>query len=180
VARKRVAVFGSSRIVEQDPRWRLAYEVGEVIARRDCSLVSGGYEGAMGAVSEGAAAAGGHVLGITTEIFDQRQANRWVEELFVQPDYIARMSALLRAGDAFVVLGGALGTASEWLTAWCLASIGQLPGPLFVFEEPWRSVVTSLEELPEMGERLSSHLQWVATAADLDAGLLRWGEESSP
>jgi len=179
VVRQRVAVFGSSRVDEGDPAWQVAYEVGEVIAHRGCSLVSGGYAGAMGAASEGAAAAGGRVLGITTEIFAQREPNRWVEELFVEPDYVARMSALLRAGNAFVALGGALGTASEWLTAWCLASIGQLGGPLFVFEDPWAGIAGRLGELPEMRPELGAHLHWVSTAADLDLGLGRWMEENS-
>jgi hypothetical protein len=177
VAGKRVAIFGSSRIQESDPAWRVAYEVGECVARRGCSLISGGYAGAMGAASEGAAAAGGRVLGITTEIFRDREPNRWVDELFVAPDYISRMATLMRSGDAYVALGGALGTASEWLTAWCLASIGQLPGPLFVFEDPWRDLAASLEAVPEMAGRGVGRVRWVDSPSTLDDALGQWLED---
>ena len=170
-ASRRVVCFGSSRVEEGDPAWILAYEVGAALARRGCSVLSGGYEGTMGAVSQGASEAGGRALGVVTPIFSLREPNDHLDEVFVEPDYVARMGALLRGGNAYVALPGALGTLSEWMAAWCLASIEQLGGPLWVFEDPWRPVAEAMEKLPEMGGRLSHHLQWVATVEDFDREL---------
>lgn len=167
-------VFGSSRVAAGSADWELARAVGEQIGRRGLTLVSGGYDGSMGAASEGCAAAGGRVVGITTPIFRGRRANAHVHEERSEADYPARMSALLRAGEGFVALPGALGTASEWITAWCLATIDQLGGPLWMFEEPWRPVAEGLSGLPELELDHHRHLRWVADPEAFGAELDRW------
>lgn len=175
----RIVCFGSSRVEPSDLAWKLAHEVGATLARHGCSVLSGGYEGTMGAVTRGAAEAGGRTLGVITPIFPDREPNAHLDEVFVEPDYVSRMSFLLRGGDGYVALPGALGTLSEWLSAWCLASIDQLGGPLWVFEDPWRPVVEAVEKLPEMGGRLSHHVQWLETADDLDRALKSWRGSAS-
>ena len=59
---KRCVCFGSSRLAADSPGARLAHECGRTIAELGWTVVTGGYEGAMGAVSRGARDAGGRVL----------------------------------------------------------------------------------------------------------------------
>ncbi len=54
VADRTVAVFGSSRRTEHSELYQEAYELGRVLARAGCAVLSGGYGGSMAAVSRGA------------------------------------------------------------------------------------------------------------------------------
>ena len=175
----RVVAFGSSRVQPGDPAHDLALAVGGHIGRHGLTVVSGGYAGTMGAVSEGTARAGGRVVGITTRSFADREANSHCDEVEVHDDYPSRMAALLRAGALFVALPGSLGTVSEWVTAWCLASIGQLGGPLWVFREPHAPVGDALMGLPESAAKHAEHLRWLDDADDFSRALDCWVSEQS-
>ncbi len=173
-SRPKVVVFGSSRCPEGGVDQKRAQEVGRVVASRGLILVSGGYDGSMGAASQGAKEAGGRVLGITTAIFEDRGPNRWLDERIDEPDYPARISHMMRLGDAFVALPGALGTLSEWLLAWCLSSIDQLGGPLWAFADPWRMIYDSILELPEVIPDKGNCVGWLQEPADLAGELDAW------
>lgn len=168
---RRMVCFGSSRIGATDPAFALGVEVGAVLARHGWTVLSGGYAGAMEAVSRGAREAGGRAIGVTTPVFADREPNLHLDAVWTEPDYPARLAALCRQGHGFLALGGGLGTLSEWTTIWCLLSIGQVPGPLYLFEDPWRSVVEPVLALPEVGRGRAELLHWLRDAADLDAAL---------
>lgn len=172
----RIVCFGSSRVSPDDGAWKLADAVGEILGQRGLIVVSGGYQGTMGAVSEGARRAGGRVVGVTTKIFHERSANDHLHEEYVEPDYPARLAMMMRHGHGFVALPGALGTASEWITAWCLATIDQLGGPLWAFEAPWRPVADALMALPEVDDRMASAVRWVRDPANFASELDLWIE----
>jgi uncharacterized protein (TIGR00730 family) len=146
---------------------QLARACGTTIAALGWTVMTGGYEGAMGAVSRGARAAGGRVIGITTSVFPERVPNDALHEEWTEPDYLTRMSTLLRQGHAFVGLPGGLGTLSECLAATCLASIGQLQGPLILFREPWEPVFDAVAAVPEVGPELSKLVSWIEEPAQL-------------
>lgn len=171
---KSIVAFGSSRCAEGDDLWSLAYEVGRELGSRGLGVVSGGYEGTMGAVSRGVHETGGRVVGITTTVFSQRTANRFLHEERVEDRYETRMAALLRAGDGYVALPGALGTLSEFLTAWCLASIDELSGPLWVFESPWKPIAEAALALPDVAPAHRELLHWVQSPSHFGAELDRW------
>lgn len=164
---KRCVCFGSSRTDPDSDAGRAARACGEEIARLGWTLVSGGYEGAMGAASRGARAASGRVIGVTTPVFTRRVANPALDAQFTEPDYLARMSTLLRQGDAFVGLAGGLGTMAEWVTAWCLASIGHLGGPLILFRDPWEPLVARIAGLEEVPAPLVDLVRWIEAPQDL-------------
>jgi uncharacterized protein (TIGR00730 family) len=170
----RVVVFGSSRCPEGSAHHRQAQAVGRALARRGLTLVSGGYAGSMGAASRGAREAGGRVVGITTSIFADRAPNAWLDHFEEEPDYPARMARLLREGEAWVALPGGLGTLAEWTTAWCLATIGQLPGPLWAFTDPWRPVQEAILRLAEVRAQDAGLVRWVDDSAALERELDRW------
>ncbi len=169
-------VFGSSKCPPGSAHYRSAEAVGSVIGRLGLTLVSGGYDGSMGAASAGAAKAGGKVVGITTAIFTDRVANQHLSEHHEEPNYPTRMSRMLREGDGFVALPGGLGTLSEWLTAWCLSTIDQLGGPLWLFEDPWRRVFDCVSDLPEVADPTGDLLHWVRDAAELEQSMRSWVE----
>ena len=76
-------MFGTARSKEGDADYQEAYELGQRLAAAGHSVCTGGYAGAMEAVSRGAHESGGHVVGITLEPWTlslQISANRWVRE----------------------------------------------------------------------------------------------------
>ena len=169
--RRRFTVFGSSRVADDGLFARQAAAVGRILAQRGITVVSGGYDGVMGAASRGAAEAGGQAVGVLTPTFSERSPNPHLSEIWTEPDYLARLSTLCRQADGFVALGGALGTLSEWTTVWCLASIGATKGPLFLFEDPWRPLVDAIATLDELDPRQLERLRWLSTPDDLAAAL---------
>jgi uncharacterized protein (TIGR00730 family) len=148
VSERRMVCFGSSRIGESDPAFALGLRVGAVLARNGWTVLSGGYAGAMEAVSRGARGAGGRAIGVTTPIFADREPNAHLDAVWSEPDYPARLAALCRQGHGFLALPGGLGTLSEWTTVWCL-----------------------ILALPEVGEVRAGLLHWLGDAGDLDRAL---------
>ncbi|RKZ13354.1 DNA-binding protein [bacterium] len=170
-ARGRCVCFGSSRTDAQGPGAALAHACGAELARLGWTVMSGGYEGSMGAVSRGASEAGGRVIGVTTPIFSTREANPALDEELSEADYPARMATLLRQGQAYLGLPGGLGTLSECLAAWCLATIGQLGGPLVLFRNPWEPVVGRILELEEVAHDSDAVIRWIDSPDELAAAL---------
>jgi len=169
--RRRFVCFGSSRVGPDDPATHHAEAVGRILDERGIVVLSGGYEGVMGAVSRGAVDAGGEAIGVTTPIFAKRQPNRHLTSHWFEPDYVGRLATLCRQADGFVTLPGSLGTLSEWTTAWCLMSIEQAPGPLFLFEDPWRPLVEAVTALPEFDRSHLERVHFVREPDDLARAL---------
>src|SRR5262249_49601678 len=104
-----VAVFGSSTLREADAGWREAESLGAALARRGAATMTGGYGGAMAAVSHGAHDAGGHVIGVTVDLFEARgPVNPWVRERVHTPDLFERLRHLPHTADGFVAGPGGL------------------------------------------------------------------------
>ena len=50
---KTITVFGSSKPVETDEQYKIAYELGALLAKNGFDICSGGFLGIMEAVSKG-------------------------------------------------------------------------------------------------------------------------------
>jgi len=136
-----VAVFGSSTVRELDDAWREAHELGAALARRGAATMSGGYGGAMAAVSRGAHEAGGHVIGVTVDLFERRgPVNPWVRERVHTPDLFERLRHLAHAPDGYVAVAGSIGTLTEVFLVWTLVSVeGRTPAPIVLMGPQWRA-----------------------------------------
>jgi len=99
-----------------DPRYATAATaVGEGLARRGIQLVYGGGRlGLMGAVADGALAAGGRVVGVIPRgLVDRELAHTGVSELRVVETLHERKAVMAELSDAFIALPGGLGTLEE-------------------------------------------------------------------
>jgi uncharacterized protein (TIGR00730 family) len=131
-----ICVFcaSSSRI---DDRWlALATEVGREIGRRGHALVSGGARvGMMGALGEGARAAGAHTVGIIPQsLVDIEVADRASDELLITDGMFARKSLMIDKADAFLTLPGGLGTLDELFEVWTTATLGLHTKPVVLLD----------------------------------------------
>jgi len=136
-----IAVFGSSTIPEDGERYREAEELGRLLAEAGADVVTGGYGGAMAACSRGARAAGGHVVGVTVELFERRgPVNPWVEERVHARDLFERLRTITGRADGFIAVAGSVGTLAEVFLTWNLLMAGGRPRvPLVLLGRHWRA-----------------------------------------
>jgi uncharacterized protein (TIGR00730 family) len=170
--RPQVAVFGSARLRPGDPEYAEAHRLGELIAGAGWTLCTGGYDGAMAAASEGAAGAGGHVVGVTVAAWAGRvEANPWVSEERAADGLVARVAELL-ASDAWVAVAGGVGTLSEVALAWNLLQSGDVgPRPLVTVGPRWRALLPELLAHLVIDDRDMALVRAVDDAAEAVAAL---------
>ncbi|MER7166877.1 TIGR00730 family Rossman fold protein [Micromonospora sp. NPDC000207] len=131
-----ICVFcASSRTLDQ--RWLdLAAETGAEIARRGHTLVSGGGSvGMMGALTEGARAAGGTTVGVIPQsLVDLEVADLASDELLVTDSMAARKILMIERSDAFLTLPGGLGTLDELFEVWTTATLAMHTKPMVLVD----------------------------------------------
>jgi uncharacterized protein (TIGR00725 family) len=94
-----------------------AEEVGRLLAEWGAVVVSGGLSGVMEAVSRGAKAANGLVIGILPG-FDKRDANPYVDIALTTGMGWMRNTLTVRAADAVIMISGGIGTLNELTVAY--------------------------------------------------------------
>jgi uncharacterized protein (TIGR00730 family) len=128
----RLAVYCGSATPEDRRYVALAREVGETLARRGIGVVYGGGKlGLMGALADGALAAGGEVIGVIPEAMVQPEvANLACTELRVVKTMHERKQAFTDLADGFIALPGGVGTMDELWEAVSWAQLGYHDKPV--------------------------------------------------
>ncbi len=137
-------VFGSNSPQENDPDYAAARELGRNLAQAGYVIATGGYFGTMEAASRGAKEAGGHVIGVTTSIFDgvRLHPNAYLDEEIKFPTLFQRLHHLVTMADAWVALPGGIGTLSEVALTWSLMQVGEMKRQPFVLVgAQWRKTI---------------------------------------
>jgi uncharacterized protein (TIGR00730 family) len=143
-----VSVFGGSSPKPDSPAYREAYTLGRLLAEAGYTVATGGYSGTMEATSRGAAEAGAHVIGVTTNRFDNwgeggLGVNPWVKEEIKLPTLRERLFHLVDFCDAAVSLRGGIGTISEVTFMWSLLQTHEIEQkPLVLLGKEWEDVLT--------------------------------------
>ena len=104
----------------------------------------GGRTGLMGAVSEGALGAGGHVHGIIPRFLESLEiGNKKIQKLDVVENMHERKAKMYVEADGFIVLPGGLGTMDEWMEVMTWNQLGLLKAPVFVVNTDgyWQSLL---------------------------------------
>ncbi|MBM0232706.1 TIGR00730 family Rossman fold protein [Micromonospora sp. STR1_7] len=171
-----ICVFcASSRTLDQ--RFLdLAAETGAELARRGHTLVSGGgCVGMMGALADGARAAGGRTLGVIPQaLVDLEVADLASDELLVTDTMASRKTLMIEKSDAFLTLPGGLGTLDELFEVWTTATLALHGKPMVLidtdgFYRPlldWLSTLTDQHFLKPAGLDLLTVATSVPAALD--------------
>jgi uncharacterized protein (TIGR00725 family) len=116
-----ITVIGKSAREPSDPvppkALAAAEEVGRLLAERGAVVVSGGLSGVMEAVSRGAKAANGLVIGVLPG-FDKRDANSYVDIALTTGMGWMRNTLTVRVADAVIMISGGIGTLNELTVAY--------------------------------------------------------------
>jgi uncharacterized protein (TIGR00730 family) len=144
-SRVEVAVIGSARIGPGDSRHDDAIRLGAALADAGWTVMTGGYGGLMGATASGAAAHGGHTVGLPMRPWQHLTPDAHHAELRWSDDYAERMRHLLRA-DVVVALPGGVGTLAEASGVW--AAVQTEPGSagLVLVGDAWARLLDAFAE----------------------------------
>ncbi len=140
-----ISVFGSSAPQPGSVAYEEAQTVGRLLAEAGYAVATGGYSGTMTAVSQGAAEAGGHVIGVTSAQIEQFRPlgpNGWVQEEIKYETLTDRLLHLVKNNDGMIVLPGGIGTLSEMALAWSFLQVGEIElRPLALLGNLWRETI---------------------------------------
>jgi uncharacterized protein (TIGR00725 family) len=109
---RQVSVIGSGGCGEETEAWRLAEEVGRLLAEAGATVVCGGRGGVMEAAARGAAGAGGAVIGVLPWVSPE-DANPYCTQVVATGIGHARNLAVVASGEVAIAISGEWGTLSE-------------------------------------------------------------------
>ncbi len=145
-SRYRVTVFGSARIKPGQQLYEEVKRLAKVLAERGCDIVTGGGPGLMQAANEGALLGDPNdetkSIGVRIALPFEQGANPFVEQVYTHDTFYTRLHQFVRLSDAFVVVGGGIGTALETLLIWQLLQVRHLHDvPLIFVGEMWSGLL---------------------------------------
>jgi len=184
---KRVCVFCGASSGRAAAYAAAARAFGAEAAARGLGIVyGGGRVGLMGALAEGALAAGGEVFGvIPQELVDRELAHPRLTELYVVGSLHERKARMAELADAFVALPGGFGTLDELMEqlTWSQLGLHDKPVGLLDVAGYWRPLVELARHATAEGFVRDADLAAIAVAEDSGALLDRLAQatgESRP
>ncbi|MFQ5419214.1 MAG: LOG family protein [Anaerolineae bacterium] len=167
---KTIAVFGSGRPSPGSPAYEVARETGRQLAESGFAVATGGYDGTMSGVSQGAAEAGGHVIGVGSrqiERFRPGGLNEWVKEAIMYDTLADRLLHLVRHNDGMIALPGGIGTLSELALAWSFLQVGEIEKrPFVLIGKTWETTIQAAFNPDYIRRKHLGLLQFVATPSE--------------
>jgi len=176
---RRICIFcGASP--GRDPRHvELARSVGAELAARGIGIVyGGGRVGLMGALAEGALAAGGEVIGvIPRRLVDRELAHTGLTELRVVGSLHERKAVMAELSDAFIALPGGLGTLEELseVLSWAQLALHAKPCGMVDPTGYFEPLLAFLDRAVDEGFLARADRERLAVRPDLDALLETFG-----
>jgi uncharacterized protein (TIGR00730 family) len=171
-----ISVFGSSAPQPDSDAYREAHQVGYLLAEAGFVVATGGYGGTMAAVSQGAAEAGGRVIGVTSSHMEQWRPtppNQWVAEEIRHSSQRDRLIHLVINNDGMLALPGGIGTLSEVALAWSLMQTSEMPEkPLVLLGHTWRDTIRTYAQAEYIRPR-DMDLIYLANSAETATGYLK-------
>jgi len=142
-----VSVFGGSQCKPGDEAYHDAEHLGKLLALSGYTVLTGGYIGVMEAVSRGAAAVGGQVIGVTCDEIEAWRPvgpNAWITEERRFPTLRQRLFALIDGCDAAITMPGGIGTLAEMAEMWSQIQCRAIaPRPMILIGKGWQETLSS-------------------------------------
>ncbi|MEM7331917.1 MAG: LOG family protein [Chloroflexota bacterium] len=172
---KVISVFGSSQPKPGTAVYELSKRLGRQLAEAGFTVATGGYYGTMGAVSEGAAEANGHIIGVTSGQIERQfnvVPNQWITEEIRYVTLRERLMHLVLQNDAMITLPGGIGTLSEMSMAWSFIQTGELPErPFVLIGDMWPKTVKAFAHSAYVRDEYVDYLTFVDSTETAVAAL---------
>ena len=166
----RVLVFCGSSPGARPEYAAAADELGRLIAQRGLGLVYGGARvGLMGAVADGALAAGGEVIGvIPRQLVEHEIAHTGLTDLREVATMHERKALMADLSDAVIALPGGTGTLDELFELFTWSQLGLIRMPIGLLDVAgyWQPLLAMLDHM--VAERLlrSEHRNTLLVSTD--------------
>ena len=143
-----VTVFGSARVLPDDPMYAAAVAFGAAAARAGFAVITGGGPGIMEAANRGCQEAGGVSVGCNIELPFEQRLNPFVDLGIDFRYFFVRKTMFVKYAEAFVVFPGGFGTLDELFEALTLVQTGKvLEFPIVLYgSDYWSGLVGWLRE----------------------------------
>ena len=153
---KSVTVFGGTRFQETNPYYKMAYTLGERIAKElKYSVFTGGGPGIMEAANKGAFEANGQSLGLTIELPHIQATNPYLTDHIDLYYFFVRKVCMSFSAEAYIFMPGGFGTMDEFFEILTLIQTNKIEKVpmILVGSDFWNKVDTLIKD--EMMDRLS-------------------------
>lgn len=149
---RKVTVFGSARTNPDEPVYSMARQFGNTLAEAGYMVITGGGNGIMEAVNEGAGPE--HSFGVNIRLPFEQKANPVLEgnpRLITYKYFFNRKVAFLKEADAVALFPGGFGTLDEAMETLTLVQTGKRnPLPLVLVDVPggtyWTKWIAFLQD----------------------------------
>jgi uncharacterized protein (TIGR00730 family) len=121
-----VSVFGSARILPDDPSYELARRTARRLGEEGFAVITGGGPGLMEAANLGAKDAGALSIGLNIDLPFEQMPNAYQDISLTFNYFFTRKVMFVRYASAFVVLPGGFGTLDELFEALVLIQTGKI------------------------------------------------------
>lgn len=163
-----ITIFGSARIVEGDPFYEQARELGRRLASAGVTVITGGGPGIMEATNRGAYEVDGDSVGAGIELPFEMGLNSYVNVGMEFRYFFVRKVMFVKYASGFVFFPGGFGTLDELFEVLTLIQTGRLDRvPVVLFgSDHWSGLISWFDDVLERDGRISPNDQSIFTISD--------------
>lgn len=169
---KRITVFCGSSSGKDEIYKQQAFLLGQTLAKQNIGLVYGGANvGLMGAVADGALAAGGEVIGVLpTFLRNIEIQHTGLTELILVDTMHQRKTKMDELSDGVIALPGGFGTLEEFfeILTWAQLGLHQKPMALLNINGYYDHLIAQVQRMVDDGllKEVNQKMLLVATTID--------------
>lgn len=128
-----VTVFGSARVPETSRYYKMARELGKLLAENGHTVITGGGPGIMEAANRGAFEYGGRSVGLNISLDHEQFPNPYLTDTMEFHYFFTRKVMLVMASKAYAMFPGGFGTLDELSEVVILMQENKMPKlPVFL------------------------------------------------
>jgi hypothetical protein len=147
--KKEVTIFGSARVSEDDPYYKIARDLGKRLGKKGYTVITGGGPGIMEAGNRGANEAGAESVGLNIELPREQRSNQYITKGIGFHYFFTRKVMLSASSQAYIYFPGGFGTLDEMIEMTLLIQTGKIPSEvpvILVGRDFWRPLLAWMED----------------------------------